>query len=100
MGLRFNAFGVDVVFDTYSVISINALKHACRLGHNIQKVSSPLRRIISSKQQLPKQWKEFLCHDPNKEELSVYLYRELLKEVNFFFDLFVTHGASCNVTLL
>ena len=99
MDLRFNAFGVDIVFDTYSVISINALKHARRLGH-IQKVSSPLRRLISSKQQLPKQWKEFLCHDPNKEELSVYLYRELLKEVNFFFDLFVTHEASRDVTLL
>ena len=100
MGLRFNAFRVDIVFDTYLVISINALEHARRLGHNIQKVSSPLRRIISSEQQLPKQWKEFLRHDPNKEELSAYLYRELLKGVNFFFDLFVTHGASCDVTLL
>ena len=84
MGLRFNAFRVEIVFDTYPVISINALEHARRLGHNIQKISSSLRRIISSKQQLPKQWKEFLRHDPNKEELSVYLYRELLKGVNFF----------------
>ena len=84
MGLRFNAFRVDIVFDTYPVISINALEHASRLGHNIQKVSSPLRRIITSEQQLPKQWKEFLRHDPNKKELSVYLYRELLKGVNFF----------------
>ena len=100
MGLRFNAFRVDIVFDTYSVISINALEHARRLGHNIQKVSSPLRRIISSEQQLPKQWKEFLRHDPNKEELFVYLYREVLKGINFFFDLFVTHGAFCDVTLL
>ena len=73
MGLRFNTFRVDIVFDTYSVISINAPEHARRLGHNIQKVSSSLRRIISSEQQLPKQWKEFLRHDPNKEELSVYL---------------------------
>ena len=81
MGLRFNAFRVDIVFDIYPVISINALEHARRLGHNIQKVSSPLRRIISSEQQLPKQWKEFLRHDPNKEELSVCLYREVL---NFF----------------
>ena len=100
MSLRFNAFRVDIVFDTYSVISINALEHARRLGHNIQKVSSPLRRIISSEQQLSKQWKEFLRHDRNKEELSAYLYRELLKGVNFFFDLFVTYGASCDVTLL
>ena len=84
MDLRFNAFRVDIVFDTYPVISINALEHARRLGHNIQKVSSSLRTIICSKQQLPKQWKEFLRHDPNKEELSVYLYRELLKGVNFF----------------
>ena len=51
MGLRFNAFRVDIVFDIYPVISINALEHARRLGHNIQKVSSPLRRIISSEQQ-------------------------------------------------
>ena len=84
MGLRFNAFRVDIVFDTYPVISINAFEYAHRLGHNIQKVSSPLRRIISSKQQLPKQWKEFLRHNPNKKELSVYLYRELLTGVNFF----------------
>ena len=84
IGLRFNAFRVDIVFDIYSVISINALEHARRLGHNIQKVSSPLRRIMSSEQQLPKQWKEFLRHDPNKEELSVYLHREVLKGVNFF----------------
>ena len=48
MGLRFNAFRVDIVFDIYPVISINALEHARRLGHNIQKDSSPLRRIISS----------------------------------------------------
>ena len=84
MGLRFNALRVDIIFDIYPVISINALEHARRLGHNIQKVSSPLPRIISSEQQLPKQWKEFLRHDPNKEELSVYLYREVLKGVNFF----------------
>ena len=83
-GLCFNPFRVDIVFDTYRVISINALEHASRLGHNIQKVSSPLHRIISSEQQLPKQWMEFLRHDPNNEELSVYLYRELLKGVNFF----------------
>ena len=84
MGLRFNAFRVDIVFDIYPVISINALEHARRLGDNIQKDSSPLRRIISSEQQLPKQWKEFLRHDPNKEELFVYLYRQVLKGVNFF----------------
>ena len=84
MGLCFNAFRVDIVFHTNPVISINALEHAHRLDHNIQKVSSSLRRIIRSKQQLLKQWKEFLRHDPNKEELSVYLYRELLKGVNFF----------------
>ena len=84
MGLRFNAFRVDIVFDIYPVISINALEHSRRLGHNIQKGSSPLRRIISSEQPLLKQWKEFLRHDPNKEELSVYLYREVLKGVNFF----------------
>ena len=83
MGLRFNAFRVDIVFDIYPVISINALEHARRLGHNIQKDSSPLRRIISSEQQLPRQWKEFLRHDPNKEELSIYLYRQVLKRVNF-----------------
>ena len=35
MGLRFNAFRVDIVLDIYPVISINALEHACRLGHNI-----------------------------------------------------------------
>ena len=73
-----------MLFDIYPIISINALEYARRLGHNIQKVSSPLRRIVSSEQQLPKQWKEFLRHDPNKEELSVYLYRELLKGINFF----------------
>ena len=84
MGLRFNAFKIDIVCDIHPVISINALEHARRLGHNIQKVSSPLRRIISSEQQLPKQWKEFFRHDLNKEELSVYLYREVLKGVNYF----------------
>ena len=84
IGLRFNAFRVDTVCDIYPDISINALEHARRLGHNIQKVSSLLRKIISSKQQLPKQWKEFLRHKPNKKELSVYLYLELLKGVNFF----------------
>ena len=84
MGLRCNAFTVDIAFDINPVISINALEHARRLGHNIKKVLSPLRRIISSKQQLPKQWKEFFRYDPNKQELSVYLYREVLKGVNFF----------------
>ena len=84
MGLRFNVFKVDIVFDAYPVISINALEHARRSGHNIQKVTSPLRRTISSEQQLSKQWKEFLRHDPNKKELSVYLYREVLIGVNFF----------------
>ena len=56
MVLRFNAFRVNIVFDTNPVISINALEHARHVGHNIQK---------------------FLRYDPNKE-LSVYLYRELL----------------------
>ena len=84
MGLRFNAFKVDIVFGSYPVISINAVKHVRRLDHDIQKVTSSLRRIIRSKQQLPKQWKKFLRYNPNKEELSVYLYRELRKGVNFF----------------
>ena len=84
MGLRFNVFKVDIALDIHPVISINALEHARRLGHNIQKVSSPLHTIISSEQQLPNQWKDFLCHDPNKEELSVYFYREVRKVVNFF----------------
>ena len=50
LGFRFNAFRVDLVFDTYPVISINTLEHARRLGHDIQQVSSPLRRIICSEQ--------------------------------------------------
>ena len=71
MGLHFNASRVDLVFDTYPVISIKALEHARR--HNLPQATSSLRRIISSDQQLPKQWKEFLRHGPNKEELSIYL---------------------------
>ena len=77
MGIHFNASRVDLVFDTYPVISIKALEHARR--HNLPQATSSLRRIISSEQQLPKQWREFLRHGPNKEELSIYLYQEIMR---------------------
>ena len=93
MSVRLNASRVDVVFDTSPIISIKALKHARR---NSQNSPSFLRRIISSEQQMPKQWREFLRHGPNKEELATYLYRELMKS-DVPFDLFVTHGVSCDV---
>ena len=94
MSVRLNSSRVDVVFDTYPIISIKALEHARR---NSQNSPSFLRRIISSEQQMPKQWREFLRHGPNKEDLTTYyLYRELMKS-DIPFDLFVTRGASCDV---
>ena len=47
MGLRFHAFRVDIVFDTYLVISINALEHARRLGHNIKKTHHLFAELLA-----------------------------------------------------
>ena len=76
MSVRLHASRVDVVYDTYPINSIKAIEHASR---NSQNAPSFLRRIISSEQQMPEQWREFLRYGPNKEELTTYLYRELIK---------------------
>ena len=94
MRRRFNASRVDVVFDTYPAVSIKDLEHARRLGQSSQMASS-LCRIIGPEQLLPKQWKEFLHHGQNKEELAKYLHLELLAS-QVSFDLFITLGDCCN----
>ena len=56
---------VDIVWDTYKVVS---LKSSTR-----EKRGKGIRRRVTSSTAVPKDWQDFLHFDDNKEELFQYL---------------------------
>lgn len=82
---------VDFVADDYRQMSIKDVERVRRSKSGVQRI-----RIGQSTQKLPKQWKKFLGHADNKNELLKFLFQEFSESRQLeSLEVYVTAGALC-----
>ena len=93
---RNNHERVDMVFDTYPPVSIKCLEHKKRASAIGE---SQVRKIYGPDQALPKQWKNFLLSDKNKNQLVEFMFQQWSQTPPTTLSstvLVIGHGSNCH----